>query len=159
MHESVYVTECRTPHALHSHIIAAFYFSVAAQHLSRPTCDDSLNAPNAPYQFTTIQHSLVRVSVYTFHAMSHYYYPPLSRGSDIRLLRLMPHNNETAPIQCELFEYSFQESTKGTHLYEALSYVWGSLEPPRFISIDKHNLRVTENLHKALSHLRNPSLV
>jgi len=70
----------------------------------------------------------------------------------------MPNNDETAPIQCELFEYSFQESSKGIHLYEALSYVWGSLNPPRFISIDKHNLRVTENLRKALSHLRNRSL-
>jgi hypothetical protein len=91
--------------------------------------------------------------------MSHYCHSPLSPGSDIRLLRLMPHDDETAPIQCELFEYSFQESSKGTHLYEALSYVWGSLESPKFISIGKHNLRVTENLHKALSHLRNRSLV
>ena len=115
----------------------------------------TLNAPNAPYHFTTIQHGLVRVSVYhtVFYAMSHYRYPPLSPGSDIRLLRLMPHNDLTAPIYCELFEYSFQESSKGTHLYEALSYVWGSLEPPKFIFIDRHNLRVTENLHTALSHL------
>jgi hypothetical protein len=91
--------------------------------------------------------------------MSHYRYPPLSPGSDIRLLRLMPHNDKTAPIQCELFEYSFQESSKGTHLYEALSYVWGSPEPPKFISIGKHNLRVTENLHTALSRLQNRSIV
>jgi hypothetical protein len=91
--------------------------------------------------------------------MSHHCYPPLPPGSDIRLLRLMPNIDKTAPIQCELFEYSFQESSKGTHLYEALSYVWGGLEPPRFISIDKHNLRVTENLRKALSYLRNRSLI
>lgn len=91
--------------------------------------------------------------------MFHNCYPPLSQGSDIRLLRLMPHTDKPAPIQCEVFEYSFQESSKETHLYEALSYVWGSWEPPRFISIDKHNLRVTENLRKALSHLQNRSLV
>jgi hypothetical protein len=71
----------------------------------------------------------------------------------------MPHKDETAPIQCELFEYSFQESSKGTHLYEALSYVWGSPEPPKFISIDEYNLRVTENLHTALSRLRDRSIV
>ncbi|PMD15021.1 hypothetical protein NA56DRAFT_550642, partial [Hyaloscypha hepaticicola] len=75
----------------------------------------------------------------------------------IRLLRLMPHKDETAPIQCELFEYSLQESSKGTHLFEALSYVWGSPETPKSISIDKHNLSVTANLHAVLSRLRDRS--
>jgi hypothetical protein len=90
--------------------------------------------------------------------MSHYQYPPLSPGSDsIRLLRLMPHKDENAPIQCELFEYSLQESVKGTHLYEALSYVWGSPETSESISIDKHNLPVTANVHAALSSLRDRS--
>jgi len=93
-----------------------------------------------------------------FHAMSHYQYPPLSPGSDsIRLLRLMPDKDEKAPIQCELFEYSLQESRNETHLYEALSYVWGSPETPESISIDKHNLPVTANLHAALSRLRDCS--
>ncbi|CZR68380.1 related to heterokaryon incompatibility protein [Phialocephala subalpina] len=90
--------------------------------------------------------------------MSHYRYSPLSpRSESIRLLRLVPHKDETAPIQCELFEYSLQESSKGTHLYEALSYVWGSPETPKSISIDKHNLPVTANLHAALSRLRDRS--
>ena len=117
--------------------------------------------PNAPTHHTTSQlsNTVLFEFLYTiFYAMSHYGYSPLSPGSDnIRLLRLMPHKDETAPIQCELFEYSLQESSKGTHLYEALSYVWGSLEPPKFISIDKHNLRVTKNLHAALSRLRDRS--
>jgi hypothetical protein len=92
--------------------------------------------------------------------MSHYRYSPLPPGSEsIRLLRLMPHKDETAPIQCELFEYSLQESSTGTHLYEALSYVWGSPETPKSISIDKHNLPVTANLHAALSRLRDRSFV
>ena len=90
--------------------------------------------------------------------MSHYQYPPLSPGTDsIRLLRLMPHKDERAPIQCELFEYSLQESIKGTHLYEALSYVWGSPETSESISIDKHNFPVTANVHAALSSLRDRS--
>jgi hypothetical protein len=91
--------------------------------------------------------------------MSHYRYSPLSPGSDnIRLLCLMPHKDETAPIQCEVFEYSLQGSSKGTHLYEALSYVWGSPETPKSISIDKHNLPITANLHASLSRLRDRSL-
>lgn len=116
--------------------------------------------PNALYSFTNIQPSLVRISCYTvFRAMSQYRYSPLSKGSDnIRLLRLMPHKDEAAPIQCELFEYSLSESSDGTHLYEALSYVWGSAKTPKSISIDKHNLAVTVNLHTALSRLRNRTL-
>jgi len=81
-------------------------------------------------------------------------YSPLPLGSDIRLLRLMPHKDGTAPIQCQLFDYSLQESGKKTHLYEALSYVWGGSDKPRSISIDKYNLPVTVNLHAALSRLR-----
>jgi hypothetical protein len=88
--------------------------------------------------------------------MSQHRYSSLSLGPDsIRLLRLMPHEDETAPIQCQLFDYSLQESDKRTHLYEALSYVWGSSDKPRFISVDDHDLPVTVSLHAALSRLRN----
>ncbi|OCK85347.1 HET-domain-containing protein [Lepidopterella palustris CBS 459.81] len=83
-----------------------------------------------------------------------YRYSPLSLGSDIRLLRLMPHKDGTAPIQCQLFDYSLQDSGKRTHLYEALSYVWGGSDKLRSISIDKYNLPVTVNFHTALSRLR-----
>jgi hypothetical protein len=145
----VHVTEYRTPHALHSHIIAAFHFSVAAQYLPNPT-----------HHTTSQLSSMVLFEfLYTiFPVMFHYRYSPLSPGSNsIRLLRLMPHKDETAPIQCELFEYSIQGSSNGTHLYEALSYVWGSSETLKSISIDKHNLPVTANLHAALSRLRDHS--
>lgn len=55
-----------------------------------------------------------------------YRHSPLSKHGSIRLLRLMPHKDKKAPIQCQLFEYPLQELGEGTHLYEALSYVWGS---------------------------------
>ncbi|PQE30874.1 hypothetical protein CJF32_00011334 [Rutstroemia sp. NJR-2017a WRK4] len=91
--------------------------------------------------------------------MSQYQYPPLSLGPDsVRLLRLLPHEDKNAPIQCQLFDYSLQEPGKRTHLYDALSYVWGDSKNPRSIYIGEHNLPVTENLHAALSHLRNFSL-
>ena len=87
--------------------------------------------------------------------MSPYCYSSLLPGPDsIRLLRLMPHEDKTAPIQCQLVNYSLQESGGGTHLYEALSYVWGDPKETLPISINKHDLLVTVNLHAALSHLR-----
>jgi hypothetical protein len=39
----------------------------------------------------------------------------------IRLLGLMPHEDENAPIQGQLFDYPLHKLDKRTHLYEALS--------------------------------------
>jgi hypothetical protein len=88
-----------------------------------------------------------------------YRYSSLSPGNDrIRLLRLMPNKDETADIQCELFEYSLQNSGKGPHLYEALSYVWGSPDNKLPILIHGNSFDVTVNLRAALSHLRDHSI-
>ncbi|GAA84330.1 HET domain protein [Aspergillus luchuensis IFO 4308] len=43
-----------------------------------------------------------------------------------RLARLLPSEKDDTPIRCELFTYILPESTGRKHLYEALSYVWGS---------------------------------
>lgn len=88
------------------------------------------------------------------------YCEPLLPDS-IRLLRLLPNEDKKAPIQCELFHCSLQDSDKRTHPYDALSYVWGdpSKPQPMFVrkhkSISGHNLQVTRNLHEALLRLRN----
>lgn len=88
--------------------------------------------------------------------MSRYLYSPLSSEPDsIRLLRLLPHEDETADIQCELFKYSLPNSCKRTHLYDALSYVWGNPDEKLPIFIHKHSFDVTINLRAALSRLRN----
>jgi hypothetical protein len=88
-----------------------------------------------------------------------YRYSPLPLGNgSIRLLRLMPHEDEMADIQCELFEYSLQNSRKGIHLYDALSYVWGSPDKKLPIFIHKQRFDVTVSLHTALSRLRNHSM-
>jgi hypothetical protein len=90
--------------------------------------------------------------------MSQYHYSPLSPKDDsIRLLRLMPHKDRNAEIHCELVEYVLEESS-GTHLYEALSYVWGNPKEPLPIFIHGSRFEVTSNLHTALTHLRNHSL-
>lgn len=85
-----------------------------------------------------------------------YPYSPLPANS-IRLLRLRPHSDERALVQCQLLEYSLSDSGRGTHLYEALSYVWGSEEKPRRVSTDKGDLYITENLYAALLRLRDRS--
>ncbi|KAI0555554.1 heterokaryon incompatibility protein-domain-containing protein [Xylaria curta] len=68
----------------------------------------------------------------------------------------MPHQDEYAPIQCHLVDYALENSdqAKGPYPYEALSYVWGAPERPRLVYTEMGYLTVTENLHAALSRLR-----
>ncbi|KAH6692764.1 heterokaryon incompatibility protein-domain-containing protein, partial [Leptodontidium sp. MPI-SDFR-AT-0119] len=91
-----------------------------------------------------------------------YRYSRLAPGADnIRLLRLMPHENESTErtrLQCELFEYPLQDMRRGTHQYEALSYIWGGEEKLCSILIKGQDLYVTINLHSALLRLRHRSL-
>jgi hypothetical protein len=90
--------------------------------------------------------------------MSPYSYISLSSElGSIRLLRIMPHQDETADIQCELFEYPLQ-SSRSTHLYEALSYVWGDPDITLPILVQGKTFNVTVNLHAALLQLRNHSI-
>jgi hypothetical protein len=83
-----------------------------------------------------------------------YCYSPLLGPGSIRLLRLMAHTDKNAGIECQLFDYPLQELGEVTHLYEALSYVWGDLNNLRSISVDKRDLHITINLHAALLYLR-----
>jgi hypothetical protein len=88
-----------------------------------------------------------------------YCYSPLLPGNgSIRLLRLKPNKDKMADIQCELFEYSLQNSCEGIHLYDALSYVWGNPDKKFPIFLHEHRFDVTVNLHAALSRLRNHSM-
>jgi hypothetical protein len=96
---------------------------------------------------------------HTFDSLGEYHHSSLSERGRIRLLRLMPHEDDEAPIQCQLFEYPLQKSGKRTHLYEALSYAWGPADNPQYICIqsdggNSRRLSVTANLHMALSSLR-----
>lgn len=77
------------------------------------------------------------------------YSPDLLPDGSIRLLRLMPHRDQDAPIRRQLVDFPLQESAKGTHAYKALSYVWGSPEKARRISVGAHDLTVAANLHIA----------
>lgn len=66
----------------------------------------------------------------------------------------MPNEEQNAHIQCHLFDYPLRDSSAGTHLYEALSYVWGDESIRTSIRIGKQDSEVTLNLHAALLHLR-----
>ena len=87
-----------------------------------------------------------------------YSFDPLPNGH-IRLLKLMPHRDKNAPIQCHILSHFLcdPDSGDGPHLYEALSYVWGSPAKPRFVSTEEGSLAITRNLHAALVRLRDCS--
>lgn len=87
--------------------------------------------------------------------MSEYRYSQLSLPTSIRLLRLLPCEQDGKILRCKLFEYPIRNSDTVSHPYEALSYVWGSEDIPRSIIIDNQNLNVTPNLYAALLRLRN----
>jgi hypothetical protein len=90
--------------------------------------------------------------------MPSYPYSPLPPDNDnIRLLRLLPNEDKAAPLHCELRNYSLQKLGPRTHLYEALSYVWGDARETLPIYVDNNQFPVTVNLHAALSHLRDYS--
>ncbi|PWY68204.1 HET-domain-containing protein [Aspergillus eucalypticola CBS 122712] len=75
-----------------------------------------------------------------------------------RLVRLLPSEKDNTPIRCELFTYVLPESTGRKHLYEALSYVWGSQSETQTITVNGCDFQVTRNLYTALLHLRNHQL-
>ncbi|KAI8949089.1 heterokaryon incompatibility protein-domain-containing protein [Xylaria longipes] len=88
-----------------------------------------------------------------------YRYSPLPGLKAIRLLRLLPHQKENASIECELFDYPLTGPGEGPHLYEALSYAWGSQYKPYSISINSSKFPVTANLYTALLRLRDRFIV
>ncbi|RYP28112.1 hypothetical protein DL767_007369 [Monosporascus sp. MG133] len=86
-----------------------------------------------------------------------YDYMKLSPGN-IRLLHLMPHEEDEAPIRCQLFDYPIQKTGERACLYEALSYCWGGSDKPYSVSIGERYLPVTANLYAALLRLRDRSI-
>jgi Heterokaryon incompatibility protein (HET) len=90
--------------------------------------------------------------------MSSYLYSSLPPDSDnIRLLRLLPNEDETEPLQWKLCNYSLQKLGTQSHRYEALSYVWGNPRKTLPIRVDGNQFHITVNLHAALSRLRDCS--
>ena len=88
-------------------------------------------------------------------AVEKYEYPSLSNNSYIRLITLNPKASgasNTNEVRIELNQHPISECPK----YTALSYTWG--QPHRtkdiFVETSSQCIKVTENLHAALVHLR-----
>ncbi|KAL5421551.1 hypothetical protein PMIN04_005513 [Paraphaeosphaeria minitans] len=73
-------------------------------------------------------------------------------------MRLLPASRAEDPIHCRIFNYSLTTPKRTSHLYECLSYVWGSVEDKQTIQVDDAELAVTKNLDGALRRLRDPDL-
>lgn len=86
-----------------------------------------------------------------------YQYQPLPQYS-IRLLRLLPEDDKSKPVRCELLEFRLDQNDQQPSLYEALSYTWGSSDEKCTIDIQNNTVAITANLHKALVQLRHYSL-
>jgi hypothetical protein len=80
-------------------------------------------------------------------------YEPLPPRT-IRLLRVLPGDGEEVPIQCELLIFPLPERNDQLQLYEALSYVWGSMDTPYSILVSGRPVHIGQNLYQALHRLR-----
>ena len=89
--------------------------------------------------------------------MDPYRYSPLSKFDNIRLLQVLP-GRDPKKLRCKLLEYPLRSLDNSCHLYESLSYVWGSEDKPQSIIIDDlSELKITQNLYNGLCRLQNSS--
>ena len=80
-----------------------------------------------------------------------YRYRPIDKsGSEIRLLRLLPHDANRPGIHCEILHCSPTNPFE----YSALSYAWGDPDETRVIYVEGHKFPVTVNLGDALQQLQ-----
>ncbi|KAF8864373.1 HET-domain-containing protein, partial [Acephala macrosclerotiorum] len=106
------------------------------------------------------QLSTIIQTILAFPRIPSYSYKPLTGPQDaIRLILLQPAPFLTSPISCRMIESSWgSESTQTGHLnqksYTALSYTWGDPLPKAKIEIDGRPFHITQNLERALRHLR-----
>lgn len=85
--------------------------------------------------------------------MASYQYRPLSpNGSNIRLLRLLPDQDPTNKINCEIFHADITNADRPA--YEALSYTWGDASQTVAIGLNDFVFPATINLDAALRALR-----
>lgn len=86
-----------------------------------------------------------------------YLYSPLSQPDSVRLLQLLPRNEDPKNMRCKLFEYCLRNRDNPSYPYEALSYFWGRENNLCSIIIDDQNLRISQNLFALLLRLQDHS--
>lgn len=83
--------------------------------------------------------------------MTSFQYRPIDHSRhEIRVLNILPSENPSADIECDLVHLSLDENPQ----YEALSYTWNANVFPEVILLDSHTFRITENLKLALRAFR-----
>jgi hypothetical protein len=78
------------------------------------------------------------------------YQPLVNQPSFIRLLKFEPSSSADDAIKCSLTETCLDDDP----IYDALSYVWGTAEPPCWIFLNGIQKQVTPNLFEALKVLK-----
>ncbi|KAF5609133.1 het-domain-containing protein [Fusarium pseudoanthophilum] len=71
-----------------------------------------------------------------------------------RELSMQLRSDPSTRLQGQLFEYPLAQGMQKMHLYEALSYTWGTSQNKKSIFIDDRELLITANCHSALVQLR-----
>ncbi|KAF2732825.1 hypothetical protein EJ04DRAFT_440424, partial [Polyplosphaeria fusca] len=90
-------------------------------------------------------------SVVSIGAGDRYSLLPLDRKRcETRLIQLLPSSDESSPIECKLYVVSRNDGP----IYTALSYAWGNKAHVSPIKVNGLDWWVTENLHSALTHIR-----
>ncbi|KAF2493191.1 HET-domain-containing protein, partial [Lophium mytilinum] len=84
-----------------------------------------------------------------------YKYKPITHQDGIRLLELQPCEDLSSPLSSRLIHTKISSCNEDiyTH-YTALSYVWGSPEMTKRITVDGFSLGITDSLFAALHDLR-----
>src|SRR5277367_3329758 len=82
--------------------------------------------------------------------MEPYTYQSLTNERDIRLLTIYSGRGKESPMQCSLQIVSLDNNPT----YITLSYTWGAPIFDRLLRIDDKEIKVTANLHAALSRLQ-----
>jgi hypothetical protein len=74
----------------------------------------------------------------------------------IRLIRLRPSFDLSAPLELNLLEVLLEDFPSKVNSYEAHSYVWGALTGTVPCRSEGKELLITPNCNEALQHLRLP---
>jgi hypothetical protein len=94
-------------------------------------------------------------------------YKPLDTSrSEIRILVLYSSKEDSDLVNDEVLHFGLDDDMNTTaarmkfpvgliKMFKALSYTWGDLTKESSVMLDGHQFPVTENLHAAMSRLRN----
>ncbi|GIJ88298.1 hypothetical protein Asppvi_007218 [Aspergillus pseudoviridinutans] len=87
------------------------------------------------------------------HPVSVFAYEKLQLDDSIRVIDLQPGSAHD-PLECRLYEYPLGQRPNWPHRYEAVSYVWGSVEKTGSIICNGAFLPITASLEQVLLRVR-----